>query len=209
MPIEVFVSYSREDRALRDKLEIHLSNLKRQDIIFSWYDEYIAPGAEWEPQIMEHLKCAQIILLLISADFIHSDFCYRIEMTQAIDRHNAREARVIPILLRPTDWQGTPFSKLEALPQDGKAVTSWPNIDEAFFDIVQGIRQAIYDLDEYSSGTREAEYSNRLYNTLVRLDYREQAKVFQQFKYEKHQIAAFFIHGAPSCGQSWLLKSAG
>ena len=155
---------------------------------------------------MEHLKTDQIILLLISADFIHSDFCYRIEMNQAIDRHDAREARVIPILLRPTDWQGTPFSKLEALPKDGKAVTSWPNIDEAFLDIVQGIRQAIDDPDKYSSSTREAVDSNRLYNTLVRLDYSEQAKVFQQFKNGKSHIAAFFIHGSPSHGQSWLLN---
>src|SRR6266566_5780382 len=146
MAIEIFVSYSHKDRALRDELEIHLSNLKRQNIISSWYDGDISPGAEWEPQIMERLTSAQIILLLISADFIHSDFCYSIEMKQAIDRHNAGVARVIPILLRPTDWQGAPFALLKMLPTDAKAVTSWPTHDDAFTDIVRGIRASIHDL---------------------------------------------------------------
>src|SRR5439155_26773204 len=104
------------------------------------------PGAEWEPQIMERLTSAQLILLLISVDFIHSDFCYSIEMKQAIDRHNAGEARVIPIVLRPTDWQGAPFDKLKMLPTDAKAVTSWTTRDDAFTDIVRGIRASIYDL---------------------------------------------------------------
>src|SRR5439155_4145724 len=138
MAIEVFISYSQKDRALRDELEIHLSNLKRQDIISSWYDGDITPGAEWEPQIMERLTSARIILLLISADFIHSDFCYSIEMKQAIDRHNTGEARVIPILLRPTDWQSAPFDKLHMLPTGAKAVTKWHRRDDAFTNIVQG-----------------------------------------------------------------------
>src|SRR5437016_3078677 len=146
MAIEVFISYSHKDRALREELEIHLSNLKRQDIISSWYDGDITPGAEWEHQIMERLTSAQLILLLISADFIHSDFCYSIEMKQAINRHNAGEARVIPIVLRPTDWQGAPFDKLKMLPTDAKAVTSWPTHDDAFTDIVRGIRASIHDL---------------------------------------------------------------
>ncbi|HYT35829.1 MAG TPA: toll/interleukin-1 receptor domain-containing protein, partial [Ktedonobacteraceae bacterium] len=146
MTIEVFISYSHKDQTFREELEIHLSNLKRQNIITSWYDGNIAPGAELKPQIMDHLKSAQIILLLISADFIHSDFCYSIEMKQAIDRHNAGEARVIPILLRPTDWQGTPFDKLKMLPTDAKAVTRWRRRDDAFTDIVQGIRASINDL---------------------------------------------------------------
>src|SRR6266571_2172367 len=146
MTIEVFISYSHKDQAFREELEIHLSNLKRQNIINSWYDGNIAPGAELKPQIMDHLKSAQIILLLISADFIHSDFCYSIEMKQAIDRHNAGEARVIPILLRPTDWQGAPFDTLKMLPTDAKAITKWRRRDDAFADIVQGIRASIHEL---------------------------------------------------------------
>jgi len=146
MTIEVFISYSHKDQTFREELGIHMSNLKRQNIISSWYDGNIAPGSEWEPEIMHHLTTAQIILLLISADFIHSDFCYSIEMKQAINRHNAGEARVIPILLRPTDWQDTSFDKLQMLPTGAKAVTKWRRRDDAFADIVKGIRASIHDL---------------------------------------------------------------
>src|SRR5215831_15315577 len=143
MAFEVFISYAHEDQALLKELEKHLANLKRQNIIASWYDRDITPGEEWNPQIMEHLNSAQIILLLVSADFINSDFCYGIEMEQALARQDAGQARVIPIILRPVDWKGTPFAKLQALPSGGKPVTRWPTHDDALLDVVQGIRKAI------------------------------------------------------------------
>jgi len=146
MPFSVFISYSHQDRAFYKELETHLSNLRRQNVITSWYDGDISPGSEWESQIIAHLNSDQIILLLISADFIASDFCYSIEMVQAIARHDANQARVIPIILRPTDWKGAPFAKLQVLPTGGKAVTRWPTHDDAFEDVVKGIRQAIDDL---------------------------------------------------------------
>ena len=146
MAYEVFISYSHQDQPLRQKLDNHLANLKRQNIITSWYDGEIIAGTNWQPQIMQHLNNAQIILLLISDDFMASDFCYSIEMTQAIARHDADQARVIPIILRPVDWQGAPFEKIQALPTDGKPVTDWPNQDNAFLDIVRRIRKAIDDL---------------------------------------------------------------
>ena len=146
MPYSVFISYSHHDRELRGELEKHLSNLRRQKVIASWYDGDISPGTEWESQISEHLNRDQIILLLISADFMDSDFCYSIEMTQAIARHDTNQARVLPIILRPTDWKGAPFAKLKLLPADGRAVTRWPTHDEAFVDVVRGIREAIDDL---------------------------------------------------------------
>ena len=145
MPFSVFISYSHRDRELRQELDKHLSNLKRQNVITAWFDGDIIPGTEWESQIIKHLTTDQLILLLISADFMASDFCYSIEMTQAIARHNANQARVLPIILRPTDWKGAPFDKLKVLPTDGKAVTRWPTHDDAFEDIIQGIREAIDD----------------------------------------------------------------
>src|SRR6266566_5217169 len=126
MAFEVFISYSHQDQALRGELEKHLSNLKRQNVITSWYDGNIIPGTEWEPEIMKRLKRAQIILLLVSADFMASDFCYGTEMKEAIARHDTDQARVIPILLRPTDLKDAPFAKLKMLPTDAKAVTRWP-----------------------------------------------------------------------------------
>lgn len=147
MPFDVFISYSHKDKALRDELAAHLSNLRNQGLINDWYDGDISPGTEWKQQITDHLSTAKIFLLLISADFMASHFCYSIEMQQAIARHNTNQARVLPIILRPTDWEGAPFAKLLALPIDGTPVTNWPNRDQAFLDIIRGIRRAIEELN--------------------------------------------------------------
>jgi len=144
--IEVFFSYAHKDKRLRDQLETHLSNLKRQDIITGWHDRKIAAGTEWKGQIDSRLESARIILLLVSADFLASDYCYDIELKRALERHEAGEARVIPIILRPVDWHTAPFGKLQELPRDGKPVTSWKNRDEAFADVARGIREAVRSL---------------------------------------------------------------
>jgi hypothetical protein len=145
-PVEVFYSYSHKDDDLRERLVTHLKLLQRQGVIKGWHDRLISAGTEWEGQIDHYLESAQIILLLISADFLASDYCYDKEMTRALARHEAGEARVIPIILKSVDWTGAPFSKLQALPRDGKAVTSWSNQDEAFTQIAQGIRQIALEL---------------------------------------------------------------
>lgn len=145
-PFEIFFSYSHKDQRLRDQLETQLSLLKREGLITSWYDHKITAGHEWAGKIDEHLNSAQIILLLISANFIASDYCYDIEMQCALERHEAREARVIPIILRPVDWKKAPFGKLKALPTDGKPVTKWTDNDSAFYDIAQGIRKVVEEL---------------------------------------------------------------
>ncbi len=142
---EVFFSYSHKDQDLRDQLETHLSLLKNQGVISSWHDRKIIAGMEWAREIDAHLNTAQIILLLLSADFLASTYCYDIEFKRAMERHNAGEARVIPIILRHCDWHQAPFGKLQVLPTDGKPVDSrgWHNKDEAFLNIAQGIRKAV------------------------------------------------------------------
>ncbi len=143
MTIEVFFSYAHEDEALRDELAKHLKLLERQGAIAAWYDREITAGTEWAGEIDAHLKTAGVILLLISADFLASDYCWDVELQQALARHEAGEARVIPVILREVDWSGAPFSELEPLPQKGKPVTSWANRDAAFKDIAQGIRRVV------------------------------------------------------------------
>jgi hypothetical protein len=145
-PITIFYSYAHKDEALREQLEKHLKILQRQGIISDWHDRAIAAGAEWEKEIDSHLEAANIILLLISADFIASDYCWGKELTRAMERHDAQQARVIPIILREVDWTGAPFSKLQALPKDAKPVTTWPSQDAAFTDIARGIRQVALEL---------------------------------------------------------------
>jgi len=145
--LDVFFSYSHRDQALRDQLDTHLELLKRRDLIRTWYDGGITAGQEFEPEIFAQLDAAHVILLLISPDFIKSEFCWRREMQRAMERHDAGEARVIPILLRPLDdWQSAPFGKLKTLPKDGLAVTKWPDQDSAFEDVTAGIRRAVEDL---------------------------------------------------------------
>lgn len=148
MPYDVFISYAHEDQALCNELEEHLGYLQRIHLINLWYDSYILPGSEWRPQIMEHLEKDKIILLLISAHFMNSDFCYSIEMDRAIARHKARDAVVIPILLRPTFTEGAPFEELQMLPTGKKPVVEWPTHDAAFLDIVKGIRRQIEALEK-------------------------------------------------------------
>lgn len=146
-PVEVFYSYSHKDEKLREKLETHLSMLKNEGVIESWYDRKIGVGTEWKGQIDEHLNSASIILLLISSNFLASSYCYDIELNRAMERHQTGEARVIPIILRASDWHTAPFGILQALPKDGKAVTSWSNRDEAFTDIAKGIRIAVKEIN--------------------------------------------------------------
>jgi len=142
----IFVSYAHEDEALRKELEKQLSFLRRQGAISEWYDRNIQAGQEWSDEIKRHLNTADIILLLISPDFLASDYCYSIEMQRAIERHDAKEARVIPIILRPVYWTDSPIGKLQALPPHGKPVTSWVNRDEAFLSIATGLREIIANL---------------------------------------------------------------
>jgi predicted ATPase len=144
--LELFYSYAHTDERWRKRLDIHLSNLQRQGFIVAWHDRNISAGMTWASEIDAHLNTAHIILLLISPDFIASEYCYSIEMKRAMERHQAGEARVIPVILRPTDWEGTPFKQLQALPTNAKAVTLWSNSDAALLDVVNGIREAVKEL---------------------------------------------------------------
>lgn len=133
--VSIFFSYSHRDESLRDELEKHLAGLKHQGLIDTWHDRRITAGEEVDDAISEHLEKADIILLLVSPDFIASDYCYSIEMVRALQRHNNGEARVIPVILRPCDWKDLEFGKLLATPKDGKPVTKFPNQDEAFLEV--------------------------------------------------------------------------
>jgi tetratricopeptide (TPR) repeat protein len=146
--VKIFFSYAHEDEALRDELAKHLKLLERQGMIRAWHDRNITAGEEWKTAINANLESAGIILLLISADFLASDYCYDIEMKRALERHGNKEARVIPIILRSVDWHRSPFGKLVALPTDGKPITSWSNQDEAFTDVVKGLRKVIDRLQD-------------------------------------------------------------
>jgi len=145
-PIQVFYSYSHQDERLRDELEEALALLKRQGPISGWHDREIVAGQSWEDKISENMESAKIILLLVSSSYLAADYCYGKEMERALERREAGKAVVIPIIIRPCDWKHAPFAKLQALPKDAKAVTSWSNKDEAWTDVAKGIRRAAESL---------------------------------------------------------------
>lgn len=157
--IRVFLSYSHVDENYRNELEKHLTALKYQGIIESWHDRRIAPGEDWADRIDDELRRADIILLLISSDFIASKYCYEIEMMEALARHGRGEAVAIPIILRPCDWTGLPFNKLQALPKDGKAVSKYPSLDDAFLEITQGLRDVAQRISEKAGIPEKAQPS--------------------------------------------------
>jgi hypothetical protein len=155
--LRLFYSYSHKDEELRDELETHLKLMQRQGLIESWHDRRITAGDEWKKDIDENLERADIILLLVSADFIASDYCYDIEMERALERHDVGEAVVIPVIIRDVNWKGAPFSRLGVLPEDGKAVATWgPDKnarDTAWRNVSEGIERAIDQLAKRPSQT--------------------------------------------------------
>jgi len=146
--LNIFFAYSREDSALRERLDKHLSGLKRRNYINTWFDGQIEAGAEWEKEIDFALSKADIILLLISADFIASDYCFDVEMKKAISRHEKGDAVIIPIILHPCDWSDLPFSKIQGLPQNGQAITSenWKSPEFALSEIAKSIKDTVENL---------------------------------------------------------------
>lgn len=144
----VFFSYSHADEALRDQLEKQLSMLKRQGVIDTWHDRRIGAGQEIAQAIDEQINRDDIILLLVSADFLASDYCYDIEVKRAMERHETGEAIVIPVILRACDWHHAPFGKLNAVPRDGRPITQWADIDEAFLKVAKAVREAAARLNK-------------------------------------------------------------
>jgi internalin A len=139
----LFYSYSHKDERLRNDLETHLKLLQRQGLIETWHDRQIEAGDEWKRKIDDNLERADIILLLVSATFIASEYCFAIELTRALERHDKGEAIVIPIILRDVDLKDAPFAKLQYLPTDGKAITTWRNKDSAWRNVAEGIREVV------------------------------------------------------------------
>jgi tetratricopeptide (TPR) repeat protein len=143
MSVKIFFCYAREDEQLLNKLKTQLKPLQRQGLIETWHDRDISAGTAWESEINQHLDAAHIILLLVSPDFMDSDYCYGVELQRAIQRHERGEASVIPIILRPVHWYIDPLNALQALPTDAKPVKNWSDLDDAFYNVVGGIRKVV------------------------------------------------------------------
>jgi TIR domain len=144
--LTAFISYAHEDEQMKLELEKHLVPLQKQNLIETWHDGKLKPGDKWESAISKKMKEAKIILLLISIDFINSTYCYENELEDALELQDAKQVKVIPIILRACLWNHTPFAKLQVLPKDAKAVAAWDNRDEAWTNVAAGVRQVAEEL---------------------------------------------------------------
>jgi hypothetical protein len=138
--LSIFISYSHTDEPLKNELVKHLKPLERLGLVDQWHDRKIKAGDEIDATISAHLKSSDIILLVVSIDFLNSKYCFDIELEEAIRRHDAGEARVIPIIARSCLWTQMPFAKLLALPKDGKAISSWEHQDDALANVAEGVK---------------------------------------------------------------------
>ncbi|MBA2393516.1 MAG: TIR domain-containing protein, partial [Ktedonobacteraceae bacterium] len=141
--INVFLSSVPEDEDFLRHLEKHLSTLQRNGLITLWSQRLVVPGVDWAKEVDQLIEQASIILLLVSPDFLASEYCHEVEVKRALELQETGQAHVIPVLLRPADWKDTPFGHLSPLPDDGKAIATWPNQDEAFLQVIEGIKKVL------------------------------------------------------------------
>ena len=143
-PVRLFYSYSHRDEKFRERLEVHLAALRRQELIAEWHDHRITAGREWKNEIDDNLDAADVILLLVSPDFLASDYAYNKEFKRALERHKSGKARIVPIILRYSDWQETPIGELQALPPEGRPIAG--RGDRAWMEVTKGLRQVIKEV---------------------------------------------------------------
>jgi hypothetical protein len=137
---KAFFSYSQKDRAYLDAFLSHLSPLRRNGKIQAWEDHLLKGGEEWDAAIKQNLAAADLIFLLLSSDFLNTDYILDVEIKIAMERHERGEAIIIPIVLRPCDWKDSIFSKLNALPSKGTPISTSDDKDAAWLDVVNRIK---------------------------------------------------------------------
>jgi internalin A len=140
-PLRLFCSYSHKDETLRAELDTHLKLLQRLGVLKVWHDRRIDPGRDWSAAIDRHAEEADVVLLLVSADFLASDYCYEVEMKQALARHNRGELKVVPVIVRDVNWASAPFAKLQVLPRNGVPVASFPDRDAAWREVSDAVER--------------------------------------------------------------------
>ena len=144
-PAKLFVGYAHKDESYWEELQGYLKPLKVEGLVEDWHDHDVTFGQEQEGVVTENLEMCQIVLFLISINFIASPYSYGADMERALEKHEAGEARVIPVILRPVYWSDSPIARLQPLPSNGKPIATWPNRDEAWLEVATGIRREVED----------------------------------------------------------------
>ena len=142
LQIRIFVSYSHKDSGARNQLDVHLAVLKRDDVS-TWFDGDLNAGGELDQNISGELRKANIFVALLSPDYLYSRYCWELEYKRAMIRRARGTMHVVAVVVRPCDWKSTAAARFKLLPRDGRAVTKWRSADEAFLDIVGGLRSVV------------------------------------------------------------------
>lgn len=146
-PIRIFISYSHKDEAYRETLETRLKVIGRLIPLDIWHDRRMLAGTKLAEKILEQLTLADVVLLLISPDFMASDYCFSKEMEEALRNYELNQGLPVPIIVRPdATWHLHQIGQHLALPRDGKAISKWPDADDAWHDVSEGLRRLLADL---------------------------------------------------------------
>jgi len=154
-PVKIFISYAHEDETYKDELITHLVPLERENLIDSWNDRELVPGDDWDDEIKGALATAQIVLLLVSPDFIASDYIHKVEIAGAVDRHKKGEVVIAPVIVRTIDWNAFSLGRFQALPKGGKPISRWADKDEAWVSVTKGLRTLIRGINGEGREERE------------------------------------------------------
>lgn len=142
-PVRLFYSYSHKDEDYRVEFENQLRSLRNQGWVEDWHDRMLVPGQNWEREIDKRLFSSDLILLLISVNFISSDYCWQVEMEQALELHERGLATVIPVMVHPCEMRSTPFRRIQGLPPGLRPISTWENQDSAWAEVAKGICDVI------------------------------------------------------------------
>lgn len=154
-PVKIFISYTQADESYKNELTIQLKLLKMQKLVEAWSDQEILPGQEWDAEIKEQLDEAEVILFLVSTDFLVSDYVNDVEIKKALERYDKGEVIIIPIVVRPTQFSGFEISKFQALPAKAKPISQWDDKDNAWLDVSNGIKKVIQSIQKKNNTKEE------------------------------------------------------
>ena len=152
-PVILFIAYAAKDEAYREALETHLAPLTRGGIVAAWHFRRLIPGQAWDEEIHQQLDNCDIFIPLVSSDFIASDYAYTVEFERAKQLRSEGKIEILPVIVRACLWTETPLEEIQALPDNGKAISSWNDQDEGWLSVVKGIQQVANKRLEESSST--------------------------------------------------------
>lgn len=209
--IKLFYSYAHEDESYLGELKKHLAMLRNQGVIEEWYDRKLIAINKLDPEILQKIEASDVILFLISSDFLNSKYCYHKELNKSLELQEAGKAYLIAIVVRPVDWEGSPFENFVMLPTDAKPVTIWSNRDEAWTDVAKGIRKVceklLHDLDiQDPYGAKEDEGLSRGIGDEIPFG-KKRAYVRQAPQDRPVLSIAARINFSHEAGSAWIMKA--